>query len=559
MRKDLINKLNRILELKQEQELITISKEIIGSESLEQISIAASILAQNNRTDLAIKLNKKALSLNESYVPAIMTQGVIARMQNNFELARQSYIRALEIDPHCISAWHNLGVLSELQNKPENAIEYYKKVSEKYLASKFRIAICLQKQQLHQEAVKILESIKEQDPENLTILFALAQSQQQNNQMIAAQANFETVILHEPENLDAQHSLATIYTAKKQYDLAINSFIQIIKINPNHNEALHNLASIYYFQKQYKKALDCWLKQLVSKPDAHTNYNIGCCYLALQKHDEAEPYLKAACNDRPNSTEPIINLASIFIKLQNWNKVIKLYQRALEIEPENQEVQYVLAAIQQTENSFSKPPKQYVKHLFDQYADNFEHHLLDNLKYCAHKIIKDNLAENINPNRKYIIADLGCGTGLCGVECKQFSEKLIGIDLSSAMLEKAKARKIYDSLHEQDIEEFLTNSNKLDIIIAADVMPYIGDLDLILERAFLALNDQGIFIFTIETTYKEQEFHLSESGRYQHNAEIICTKAEKLKWTIVDTKNVVTRTQNFQPVTSCLFILKKVL
>ena len=41
------------------------------------------------------------------------------------------------------------------------------------------------------------------------------------------------------------------------------------------------------------------------------------------------------------------------------------------------------------------------------------------------------------------IMDLGCGTGLFGMEIKQFCEHLEGIDLSEKMLHKAKEKNVY--------------------------------------------------------------------------------------------------------------------
>ncbi|MFT5934867.1 MAG: putative TPR repeat methyltransferase, partial [Hydrogenophaga sp.] len=58
------------------------------------------------------------------------------------------------------------------------------------------------------------------------------------------------------------------------------------------------------------------------------------------------------------------------------------------------------------------PPRAYVESLFDDYAPDFQHHLLQNLKYQAHSTL---LAPLLAEGRRWSLAlDLGCGRGLCG-------------------------------------------------------------------------------------------------------------------------------------------------
>ena len=64
--------------------------------------------------------------------------------------------------------------------------------------------------------------------------------------------------------------------------------------------------------------------------------------------------------------------------------------------------------------------------------------------------------------------DLGCGTGLSGAAFKDRAGHLTGIDLSPAMIEKARSRGIYDSLAVADIERAMAGDPSL----AASSNPY---------------------------------------------------------------------------------------
>ena len=59
------------------------------------------------------------------------------------------------------------------------------------------------------------------------------------------------------------------------------------------------------------------------------------------------------------------------------------------------------------------------------------------------------IASTENPANS--IWDLGCGTGLLGLPLKSVAKRLVGVDLSGKMLERAGAKGCYDDLVRQDI------------------------------------------------------------------------------------------------------------
>jgi len=79
----------------------------------------------------------------------------------------------------------------------------------------------------------------------------------------------------------------------------------------------------------------------------------------------------------------------------------------------------------------------YVRHLFDQFAADYDTRMLEQLGYAAPVILAE-LAALVMPGREALrILDLGCGTGLCGTAFRARAARLDGIDLSPGMIEKA--------------------------------------------------------------------------------------------------------------------------
>lgn len=149
----------------------------------------------------------------------------------------------------------------------------------------------------------------------------------------------------------------------------------------------------------------------------------------------------------------------------------------------------------------------YVAGLFDEYAPRFERHLTQNLGYRGPALITaalDAVAPTLSGLR---VLDLGCGTGLMGKAIRQRAAWLAGCDLSPAMVEAAKARGVYDRVETGGLVEVLRRepAGSLDLVTAADVLVYVGDLPAVFAAGSAALRPGGLFAFTSQTFAEGQE------------------------------------------------------
>ena len=127
-----------------------------------------------------------------------------------------------------------------------------------------------------------------------------------------------------------------------------------------------------------------------------------------------------------------------------------------------------------------------VEDLFDEYAPTFEKSLVQQLGYNVPEkmeamLAKDHADAHDGSLSRSLAIDLGCGTGLAGQKLRtRCHGKLIGCDLSSAMVEQARKKHgVFDSLEASDCVAFLHRRVKpmsADLIVAADVLIYIRDL-----------------------------------------------------------------------------------
>jgi predicted TPR repeat methyltransferase len=149
----------------------------------------------------------------------------------------------------------------------------------------------------------------------------------------------------------------------------------------------------------------------------------------------------------------------------------------------------------------------YVRRLFDQYAGRYDAVLTDHLHYRGPAILHDAIECAVRERDLSFhfasAVDLGCGTGLAGEAFRSFVDRLVGVDLSPAMIAKAKEKGVYDQTHVGKIEDFLNNAaaacEKYELVLAADVFVYVNDLAPIIAGIAKILAPAGLLAFTVET------------------------------------------------------------
>jgi predicted TPR repeat methyltransferase len=163
------------------------------------------------------------------------------------------------------------------------------------------------------------------------------------------------------------------------------------------------------------------------------------------------------------------------------------------------------------------PPDAYVRGLFDDYAGRFEKALVEDLGYRTPWRMGE-LLQAAAPGRRFAHGlDLGCGTGLMGAVLRPLCDRLDGVDLSPGMLAEAARKGLYDTLAEGDAARHLAAAGEpLDLVAAADVFVYVGDLAPVFAAAARRLAPGGLFVFSVEAAAGDG-FLLRDSLRYAHS------------------------------------------
>ncbi|MBF0357846.1 MAG: tetratricopeptide repeat protein [Magnetococcales bacterium] len=312
-----------------------------------------------------------------------------------------------------------------------------------------------------------------------------------------------------------------------RHDLAAEQFQQAINVNNSIAKLHFNLGTSLLPLGRKEEAIACYKKAISLDPNLpEFHYNLANIFKEIKRFNDAAAYYKQAISIQPNYIDAYFHLGSTLTENEQFDEAINCFQKLLTIKPGFPAAQHLLNAL--TGNTSDSAPREYVKGVFNSYADNFENHLVKTLEYKTPSLINEAILNFAGLEKRFKnVLDVGCGTGLMGVEVRDISEKLIGIDLSENMVGLAEKKGVYDELHVDDIIDRMQSLDvSFDLIIASDVFVYIGDLSQVFYCANKCLTNSSLFVFSTEHT-ENQEFIIQNTGRYAHSKNYIFSVAEK--------------------------------
>jgi predicted TPR repeat methyltransferase len=206
--------------------------------------------------------------------------------------------------------------------------------------------------------------------------------------------------------------------------------------------------------------------------------------------------------------------------------------------------------------------------LFDSYAERFDSHLVGSLHYNAPALLADALASVRNnadgPFRFDTVYDLGCGTGLMGKAIRAQVGFLAGCDLSPRMIERARAKTttsgapLYDKLAVAGLTEFLASrpDHAADLVIAADVFVYVGDLAPAFAQSARVLKPGGVLAFTVQS-HEGEGVIVGEDRRFAHAEGWLRERLEEVGLHPLTVTSASTRQDRGAPVPGLIVLARK--
>lgn len=298
---------------------------------------------------------------------------------------------------------------------------------------------------------------------------------------------------------------------------ALTAFEQSMAGNAGSAEAHYNLGSAQLEAGRFVDAVRSAREALRLRPAFSEAKQLCAAGLAAQGEIEAGAELvgQLGVAEMPPAQRYLL-LAIRLMNSKLFDPARPCLEQVLRADPREVMARHLLSAVS-GENP-DRPVEGYVRQLFDTSAATFDQELVSKLGYGIPREMVEALGAAAGASPPWDVLDLGCGTGLVGVEIAPYVRKLTGADLAPNMIEHARARGIYTELRCEDLMVALSQDARYDVVTAADVFIYVGRLDEVIPAIRRVLRPRGLFAFSAEAAETPQGYRLGVMGRYAHDA-----------------------------------------
>lgn len=393
------------------------------------------------------------------------------------------------------------------------------------------------------EAQRAYERILAIEQRHVTALHFLGVLHHQTGNSDLAVETIRHAIELDPEYADAHNNLGNILRETNQFDAAFDCYQRVVTLMPSHADGWNNLGVLLRGRGQYEEAERAYARAIAIDPShAAAWQNRGSLLARLDQVDVAVTAYRKVLALRPGDTAAYDALSRTLYRAGRTDDAIAVYHEWLEADPGNAVAMHMLAACTGSATP-ARASDSYVRDTFDAFAGSFDQ-VLDQLGYRAPGLIGVFL-DAVLPAKDaaLVIADAGCGTGLCAPYLRPRARRLVGVDLSPGMLARARVRHAYDELIEAELTAWLRGRIELyDLIACADTLCYFGALEEPLAGAAAALKRGGRLVFTVEAGADDREdYRLDPSGRYAHAAPYLRRTLESCSFESIAIEPVILR------------------
>jgi predicted TPR repeat methyltransferase len=400
-----------------------------------------------------------------------------------------------------------------------------------------------------------------------------------------ALAGFDAALAFNPGDPIGWNNRGNLFVAMDSFEEAVENYDRALALSPDFAEARVNRRKAmseasrqnkgagvarnlcargvgYIHGKRYAEALACFDEALTVQPDSIDAFsNRATALLGMNRAEEALASFDVALSIDPQHAISWNNRGNALAALKRFEEAVENYDKAIALAPDlPQAADNRMNALFELKRGTRCPPA-YMRGLFDEFSSHYDETMLDKLQYRAHLHLHE-LAERILPpqSRGLRILDLGSGTGLVGAAFKELAAggRLDALDISPRMIAAARARGIYDNLILGDLETVLAQPGfQYDLVLAADTMIYLGDLEPAFRGVAGRLEPDGFYLFAVEA--KEGDgWEQTPMNRFRHSEAYLRAQAARAGLSLVEISDCILRTEASVPVKGYVVALRKV-
>ena len=287
----------------------------------------------------AIRSFDKSIEIEPTFAKAYLNKANTQMEMGHIDKAIENYEKSILIDPENVEAFHNLGLAKNHLKDYENAIIIFDKALEIHpnftnsFINKGIALMSLGKLELgfscFQKAISI-------DPDSAQTHYNLGVAQTELGNLNEAKNSFNKAIEIKSDFADAYSARAVVEIIAGEYVESVASYKKAIEINPNNPAYYLNLGNALSELRYFEECLENYDKAIELKSDYASAYaNRGHVLLShLNDPAGALVFFEVAIGLQPDFTEALINQGQAYSQLEQFEKSINSFLKALEINPD---------------------------------------------------------------------------------------------------------------------------------------------------------------------------------------------------------------------------------
>ena len=195
-----------------------------------------------------------------------------------------------------------------------------------------------------QEAIRLLSSCLEIDPNSSAAMFELANIHAANNDFTSASLLLEKAISLNPDNKWYKLLLAQVYQQTRKYSEAADIYAGLLKKEPENLEYIYMNAALLATAQRFDEAIAAYERM---EKETGINEQISVAkqqiYVSTGEIDKAFAEINKLIENSPNEAKYYGLLADLYQSQGDSENALKNYQKIQEMDPENGFVHFSLA------------------------------------------------------------------------------------------------------------------------------------------------------------------------------------------------------------------------
>jgi predicted TPR repeat methyltransferase len=314
-------------------------------------------------------------------------------------------------------------------------------------------------------------------------------------------------------------------------------------------------------------AIKCYLHALEQNP-GHliARINLGSVFAKQGRMVEALDQAEIVSRSSDDPAFPHSAVGELLARCGASEAALACFKAHLDRHPDDEEGMGLWIAALGAGPTPERASDSHLDRLYSNRASNWDEKAERATGYFGAELVASMLARCSAGPEKLDIIDVGCGTGLVGSLVAHKARRLIGVDASLPMLERARAKGLYQHLQHGDLVAFMKErTERCDAVTCAATLIHFGDLRPAFAAVASGLRDQGLFILTLFPNENEDDVSVNASdgwvqgGCFKHGSNYVRRVAVATGFIVEAIESSTHEYQKEKPVMALVVALRRVM